>query len=116
MGYESRVYLVEVHRRPRYTYAERIAEVRMCKMNDENWLNLFTKPIDYKLYMDDGNTEFDTDDYGDHLMACPIADVIAYLEEKMKVDSYRRLPLLYGLLAGINPEKWEHLEVVHFGY
>lgn len=116
MGYESRVYLVEVHRHREYVYGERIAEVRMCKMNDENWLNLFTKPIDYKLYMDDGNTEFDTDSYGDHLTACPIADAIAYLEEKMKTDSYRRLPLLYGLHAGINPEQWGHLELVHFGY
>ena len=67
-------------------------------------------------HIDDGDTEFDTDDYGDHLTACPIADVIAYLEEKMEVDSYRRLRLLYGLLTGIEPEKWDHLELVHFGY
>lgn len=116
MGYESRVYLVEVHRSLDYVYGEQIAEVRMCQMNDRNWLNLFTRPIDYKLYMDDGNTEFDTDFYGDHLTACPITDVIAYLEKKMKVDPYRRLGLLYGLLTGIEPKKWENLELVHFGY
>lgn len=116
MGYESRVYLVEVHRHPGYVYGERIAEVRMAKMCDKKWLDLFTEKIDYKLFADDGNTEFDTDCYGEHLTACPICDVVAYLEERMETDSYRRLRLLYGLLTGIEPDKWGDLELVHFGY
>lgn len=116
MGYESRVYLIDVHRHKNWVWAETIAEVRMAKMYENAWYKLFSKDIDYTLIADDGNTSFDTDMYGEHLKSCPVGDAVAYLEERMKTDPYRRLPLLYGLLAGINPEHWDHLELVHFGY
>ena len=116
MGYESRVYLVNVHRHENWVWAETIAEVRMAKMYDNVWYKLFAKDIDYTLTADDGNTSFDTDMYGEHLKSCPVGDAITHLEERMETDSYRRLRLLYGLLTGIEPDKWGDLELVHFGY
>ena len=95
----------------------RIAEVRLCGMGHNNgWRELFTKDIDYKLYMDDGNTMFDTDCYGDHLKSCTIDKVAGWLEKEMQNTNYRRLPILYGLLKGFSPEQWKNLEVVHYGY
>ena len=119
MAYESRIFVVNVHRRPEipaYSYAEKIAMVNMCAMDSHEWLDLFKTDIDYKLFMDDGNTEFDTDCYGQHLRSAAIEDVIAFLEKQMQHDTYRRLPVLYGLLKGFAKEAWQNIEIVHFGY
>lgn len=117
MGYESRVFVVNVTRGDRYDFAEKVAEVDMSKMGYNNgWRELFTREIDYKLFMDDGNTEFDEDKYGEHLKAAPVERVLEWLKEYMKKDKYRRLPLLYGLLKGIKEKQWDEIEVVHYGY
>ena len=117
MGYESRVFVVDVHRRTNFIYAEKVASMNLCKMGSNNgWLELFSKEIDYTLFMDDGNTEFDTDRYGDHMKSCSIEKVIAWLENEMQHNSYRRLSILYGLLKGFKQDEWENLEVVHYGY
>lgn len=117
MAYESKVYIVDVHRHDTYVFAERIAEVRLCCMGyDNGWKKLFATDIDYKLFADDGNTEFDTDCYGEHMKSCPIEKVIEWLEKEMTHNEYRRLPVLLGLLRSFSPDQWTHLEVVHFGY
>lgn len=119
MAYESKVYIVDVHRNGNeITYAERIAEVRLsCMGNGNGWRELFSRDIDYTLYEDDGNTAFDEDRYGDHLKACSIETVTEWLEKEMACSDYRRLSILYGLLKSFNPEQWgTNLEVVHFGY
>ena len=120
MAYESRVYVVNVHRHPEIKcaiYAETIAVVNMCKMDyNSGWHNLFTTDIDYKLFKDDGNTEFDTDSYGQHMKSCPVEKVIEWLETQMQRDNYRRLPVLHGLLSGFTQDAWPNIEVVHYGY
>ena len=118
MAYESKVYIVDVHRHERgYVYAEKIAEVNLCKMGyDSGWKELFAKDIDYMLLADDGNTEFDTDLYGEHMKSCSVNKVIEWLESEMQHNNYRRLPILYGLLKSFDLERWSNLEVVHFGY
>ena len=120
MAYESRVYVVNVHRHQineNVIYAEIIAVVNMSKMGyDNGWKNLFTTNIDYKLFKDDGDTEFNTDEYGEHMKSCSIDHVIKWLEERMQHDSYRRLPVLYGLLKSFTEDSWPNIEIVHFGY
>ncbi len=116
MAYESKVYIVE--HISGFEYGNRIAEVRLSKMSCESgWRELFTKNIDYKLFMDDGNTEFDTDRYGEHLKSCSIEVVTEWVEKEMQHSGYNwRLPILYGLLKGFAQANLRKLEVVHFGY
>lgn len=120
MAYESRVYVVNVHRHPEIdgtTYAEKIAAVNMCKVDyNSGFRELFTTDIDYKLFKDDGNTEFDADSYGEHMKSCAVEKVIAWLEDQMQHDNYRRLSVLYGLLKGFDTAAWPNIEIVHFGY
>jgi hypothetical protein len=121
MGYESRVIVVNVNRHllkngmEKWVYAERIADIKMSKM-DSDFPKLFTKDIDYKIFKPHTEEETDTDCYGAHIKSADIQTVVGWLEENMKHDDYRRLAPLYGLLKGFNPEQWECLEVLHYGY
>ena len=119
MAYESRVLFVNVMRREDgFVYARKVAEVDMSAMGYEyGWRDLFTKEIDYKLFMDDGETEFDTDMYGDHLKSCSVDKLLAWVEKEMQRSGYNwRLPTLHGLLKGLLESGWKNLDVVHFGY
>ena len=122
MGYESRIYVVYPHKHEyngnAHIWAEKLACMDLAKMGYENgWRNLFKKDIEYKLYVNDTDTEFDTDMYGEHLKSCPIQEVINWLEKEMERSDYRRLKPLYALLKAYDPEHWGNdIEVVHFGY
>lgn len=120
MGYESRIYVMNVHRnlpildKP---YAERIAVFDLsCMGYDPRWTNLFQTPVDYNIYALDGNTILSEDNYGDSLKSASIADVIACLEEMETKEHYRRIPPLLGMLKGFDPAEWDDLQCVHFGY
>lgn len=119
MAYESKVFFVNVIRgKNGFTCAQKIAEVELSAMGYENgWRNLFTKEIDYKIFMDDGETEFDTDMYGDHLKSCSVDTMLAWVEKEMERSGYNwRLPTLRGLLKGLLESGWKSLDVVHFGH
>lgn len=120
MAYESILYIVErvdsVYGSPCIT---QIAKFVCEKMESDNgWKELFDKPIDYKLYMDDGNTEFDKDAYGEHLTYTNIANVIKWLEKEMKRNYNYRLKPLLALLKGFDLSEWRagELQVIHYGY
>ena len=121
MGYESRIFITNrvefkdgndtVH-----VYAEKIADMRMCRMNNE-FRNLFDKEIDYKLFIDNGDEETQTDMYGDTMTYTNCKTVIDYLENLIaNGENYRRLTILLGLLKGINEEQWDNIQIVHYGY
>ena len=116
MAYESKVYVVEPMNF--IGYANRIAEDRLSNMGYENgWRELFTKDIDYKLFMDDGETEFDTDCYGDHLKSCSVEKVLEWVEKEMQHSGYYwRLHILHGILKGFIQAGCGSFEVVHYGY
>jgi len=119
MGYESRAYLVALHRYgKKVIWAEDVAKIDLSKMGYGNgWRELFKRDIDYKLYADDRNTQFDTDCYGEHMKAASVDDVIKWLEKEMsKDDCWWRVKLLHGLLSSLPPEDRTAFEVVHFGY
>ena len=118
MSYESKIYIVEINRHgKKILYAETLATMNLsCMGHNNGWQELFTKEIDYKLFMDDGDTEFDKDRYGDHLKSCSVVKALAWVEKEMQHSDYRRLLPLYNLLKGFHQERFGELEVVHFGY
>lgn len=121
MGYESRIFIMdrnenEAPNGEKYAWAEKIAMVNMCKMGyDSGFHELFTEPIDYKIFIDDEH-DVDEDCYGEHLKYATVQTVIDWLEKEIGKDDYRRLPVLLGLLKGFQTDRWSELQVVHYGY
>lgn len=138
MGYESKIYIVNVlsHKHTVINpdtqkpyldkngepmidngYGQIVAMIDMCKMGyDNGWRELFTKEIDYQIYAENGNESTNKDCYGEHIKSGDINAIIAWLENQIKKDNYRRLkPLLY-LLKAFNPEEWDDLQVLHYGH
>lgn len=119
MGYESRIYVVNLHRNRaignKVFWAEKIAMFNLSSMRG-NWCSLFNRPIEYELYEENGDDKFDTDNYGDHLKDADINSVIQWLEKECKRSDYRRLRPALALLKEFNQSEWEELRVVHFGY
>lgn len=138
MGYESKVYVVNVleHRHPlvnRVTkqpcldengkqimaegYGQIVAMIDMCKMGyDSGWKELFTKEIDYKIFAENGDEDTDEDCYGEHIKSGDITAIISWLENQIKIEHYRRLKPLLSLLRGFTPDEWEDLQVLHYGH
>ena len=118
MAYESKVMVFHVTTlKTDLVVGSEVAEVAMGAMGyDNGWKELFKAPVRYEVWNEYGRVE--TDCYGETLKACPIADVIAWLEKEMAKEgtAYRRLSVLLGLLKGFVPEEWGELEVVHYGY
>lgn len=116
MGYESKIFIVNVHRfKDNHVYAEIIAIMNMCKM-ETSFHNLFKTEIDYEIYAEDDNHTTSTDRYGEKIKFAPIDNVIKWLKSAIKKDDYRRLKPLLKLLTGFDEEKWDELQVIHYGY
>lgn len=122
MGYESRIYVVNVCKTESlitgeniFTYADIVAVVNMSKMSSE-FHKLFLDKIDYTIFAEDGDKDTNKDRYGDIIKSADIQDVIEWLESEIERDDYRRLKPLLGLLKGFNREEWENLKVLHYGY
>ncbi len=116
MGYESRLYIVK--KCDAINYAEVIARFDCSKMDSKSWIELFNKPFDCKMYMEDGNTLIEEDNYGDKLKSAEFPTVIEWLEKEVEKSDYRRLKPLLSLLKGFDLSQWGdgEMEIVHFGY
>ena len=129
MGYESRLYIISKRRDS--DFGEVIAMMDMCKMNNDFFYDLFTHPIDFRAYHDDGNTLIDEDNYGDICSYAYLQDVLEWLksyykEQKKlhdKYNMYRRIRPLYKLLKSFDNPQWVDKEgdkyniiVLHYGY
>lgn len=119
MGYESRIFVVDRREYKHgdgtsYVYAEKIADIKMACMYD-GFTKLFDKKVDYDLYIDNGDEATQTDMYGEIMTYTDCKTVINYLENLISKD-YRRLPLLLGLLKGIDESQWDNIQIVHYGY
>lgn len=96
---------------------------------------IFTKPIDFEIYGDDGDTLMTEDLYGDTLKYTDINTVCDYLKKELgetKDNPYRRSIMLYDILKSFkrNKKRWKakykdstgktlyinDLVVVHYGY
>lgn len=78
----------------------------------------FNKPLESKMYVEDGNTLIEEDCYGEKLTTADFPTVIAWLEKEVKKDDYRRLKPLLSLLKGFDLSQWQdgELQIVHYGY
>ena len=130
MGYESRVYVADVHE-GKFKYIEIIACMKMSKMGTafsylfKDELPCKFYPIDYSDRYVDPDTgkvikaeadEIETDNYGDTPKCADIDTVIAFLEEMESNDHYRRAGMLLGLLKSIDKSEWDNIKVIHMGY
>lgn len=117
MGYESRLYIVK--KCSQINYAEKIAIFDCSCMGYNNgWKELFNKPFDCTLYLEDGDTEVEKDCYGEELKCADFSAVIEWLEKEVKKSDYRRLKPLLGLLKSFDLSQWTDGEmlIVHYGY
>lgn len=117
MGYESRLYIVKECKA--VNYAEVIARFDCSKMGYGNgWRELFNKPLESKMYAEDGNTLIEEDCYGEKLTTADFYTVIAWLEKEVEKDDYRRLQPLLSLLKGFDLSQWQdgEMKIVHYGY
>ena len=116
MGYESRVYVISKNKRS--DYGEKIAVFNCSKMGDNGWRNLFTKPIDFTSYHEDGDTPIAEDDYGEICKYTDLKTVIQWLEDH--TNGYRRAETLLDLLKSFDNEKWINNDweilILHYGY
>ena len=121
MGYESRIFVVnrsetELDNGKIYVWAEKIADIKMCKMYN-GFTDLFKKKIDYALFIDSESEDTQTDKYGDIMTYTDCETVITYLENLIaNGENYRRLSILLGLLKGIDIAQWNEIQIVHYGY
>lgn len=130
MGYESRIYVADVHD-GKFKWVEIIACIKMSKMGTafsylfKDELPCQFYPIDYSdRYVDPqaGNPikaeadTIETDNYGDAPKCAGIETVIQFLEEMEGTDHYRRATMLLGLLKSIDPSEWDNIKVIHMGY
>lgn len=117
--YESRIYIYNriehEGRLAPWIYGEEIARFEMCGM-PQGFTDIFTEKKDFNIYADDGNTEITEDKYGAPLRACSVKKLEAWLAGKIKTDDYRRLKPLLAFLQALNPDEWDELIAVHYGY
>lgn len=125
MGYESKLYVMNEKEYPypedyhgeKDGYNERIAVFKMgCMPMD--FKSIFTEDLKYPLYADEGELEAEIteDKYGDKPVKAHIKPVIDYLYNLIQTDDYRRLKPLYAFLTALQPEQWDNLIVIHYGY
>ena len=119
MGYEVRLYVVDVGRLkdPEYDkyFANVVATIDLAKCQIP--CRFFNKVTDCYIYSDDGNTEFLEDCYGEPLTEC--SDIPGFIEWMKKENGeypYRRFLLAIGLLESICPADWRDLRVLHYGH
>ena len=126
MGYESRLYIIS--KRKESNFGDVVAMMDMCKMGDNDFFDLFTYPIDFDAYHDDGNTPIKEDSYGNICSYAYLKDVLEWLEPYYKrlkradgkYGVYRRIRPLYKFLKSFNNPQWVNnnndILVLHYGY
>lgn len=126
MAYESRIYVVDVHREkdkdnPNYGkvyYAERIAAFNLgCMGYTNGWRELFAEIIDYELYEENSDNKINTDKYGARLTSADFEKVIKWLEQWCESGKhYRRIAPVLAMLKGFDRSEWDDLQIIHYGY
>lgn len=119
MGYESRIYIVNRNvldfwnKENPLIFGEDIASFELCSVPYE-FTDIFTKPIDFSLYVDEEETV--EDKYGKHCNMARINTVVEALEKFEAEDHYRRYRPVISLLKGFDESEWDDLWVVHYGH
>ena len=121
MGYESRIFVMNKkvikNQKPGiedYIYAEKLAEINMCYM-ERSFPKLFQTPIDFEI-LGDNDAILTFDRYGERCKYTEFSPIIEWLKEAINRDDYRRLKPLLAYLEAFDPEQWDYLILVHYGY
>lgn len=116
MGYETRLYVVEKYTVYGTVYGSVIARFDLCKVSEISEKMRGYKDTDVVIY--DGEKEIINDCYGEALKEIPLNDAISIIEEVATKDgfNYRRYAPCLGLLKGFEPDKWDDIVVLHYGY
>lgn len=115
MGYESRIYVVDYHKRT--NWGEVICMMNLCCMDPKSgFWNLFKSKVNYETFLSSGDVPTTEDSYGEQLKDAPIQEIVEWFENATQRDSYRRLAPCLAMLKGFDPKRWDDLRVVHYGY
>lgn len=121
MSYNSRLYVVDVHRekekgstrKGRVLCTELIATFELSCMGQNNgWQELFDQPIDYEIKVSP-ELRTDKDGCGEILRTGDYDKIIRWLEVWNKKEYYRRIGPVLGMLKGFRREEWDDLQIVH---
>lgn len=124
MGYESKLVIVKKSHLDsdpdcnNKVWAEKIAEVRLCKVGNDV-IKIKDYPItNYYYYEHSVDEPIIKDMYNDELSEIPLDDCITILENAYKTDPYRRYAIALGLLKSFNANDWNDGDIVvlHYGY
>lgn len=127
MGYESKVYIISKYKDT--DYGEVVAMMELCRMCNKEFYSLFTHPIDFSAFLDDGNTKIFEDKCGDICCYAYLKDVLEWLEPYYKEQKriydgkyrmYRRLRPFYKLLKSFDNPQWVNqsndILILHYGH
>lgn len=120
MGYDSKLIFVDKSKlffdKDGFTFAEKIAEIDLCKMGDGPFRELIknAKYTDCYYYADDGNTAIKEDRYDERLKEVGLEE----LKEVLIDDGYRRIAPALALINSFieNKKKWRNIKILHFGH
>lgn len=115
MGYKSRIYVVDYHQST--NWGEVLCMMNLCKIGyDGRFTGLFMRKVDYEVFIDNSHEPTTEDDYGDPIEDAPVQDVIDFIENEASKNDYRRLAPCLAMLKGFDPQQWDDLRVIHYGY
>lgn len=125
MGYESKLIVIKKGSLGadvgcnNKEWAEKIAEVRLCVVDNEVFSKIQNYPITNSYYYEHlVSNPILEDEYGTELREIPLGDCITIFENANKKDHYRRYTIALGLLKSFNTNDWCDGEIVilHYGY
>lgn len=63
-----------------------------------------------------GDEKIIEDPYGDPLPAIPVKQILAAINEELKIERYRRFELAKVLLEELSSSKWDNIFIVPYGH
>lgn len=124
MGYESKLIVVyksdlSLPNDNGKVWAEKIAEVRLSKINYDVLKKIGEYPVASCYYYEHGSENKIVEDFYDkELTEVPLKDMISILKDAEEMNNYRRYKIAIGLLESFNDDDWDTNDIVvlHFGY
>lgn len=112
MGYESRLYIADYHKKT--DWMEIIGSFDLCKMNFD-FPKLFKTEITSPVWFGIGDETME-DLYGGTIKYADLDDVAKYLEDNCRQMKYRRIEPCIQFLRSFKKDEWDDLKVLHYGH
>lgn len=122
MGYENRIYVVNKYKTKGfdesvkdYFGCELVAMFNLCGIDNDVRDKIESYPdTDCYIWVNDKPTT--TDCYGRAIKEIPLTEAVKLFGYASAVHDYRRYEPCASLLRGFNPQEWENLVVLSYGY